>query len=104
MIDVGKLCVTKTYHLEGNGELIVEAYAQVQEIAEATAMDNYPLTLTEATEFSDGNQAEVDRLMCRAKSATFAFALTTAMATYSVLYPSTRQCASFAHSKPGRYN
>ena len=55
VIDVGKLLVTKTYHLEGNGELIVEAYGQVQEIAAATAMDNYPLTLTAATEFSDGN-------------------------------------------------
>ena len=40
VIDVGKLFVTKTYHLEGNGELIVEAYAPVQEIAAATAMDN----------------------------------------------------------------
>ena len=57
VIDVGKLIVTKTYHLECNGELIVEAYAQVQEIAAATtAMDNYPLTLTAATEFSVGNQ------------------------------------------------
>ena len=68
VIDVGKLFVTKTYRLEGNGELIVEAYAQVQEIAAATAMDNYPLTLTAATEISGGNQTEVNRLMCRAKA------------------------------------
>ena len=31
-------------------------------------MDNYPLTLTAATEFSDGNQAEAYKLMCGAKA------------------------------------
>lgn len=68
VIDVGKLFVTKTYDLEGDGELIVEAYAQVQEIATAAALENFPLTLTAATEFSEGNQAEVDRLISRAKA------------------------------------
>ena len=44
-IDTGKVFVMKTYILEGDGELIVEAYSHLQEVATASALEQYPITL-----------------------------------------------------------
>ena len=65
---MGKPLVQKTYHLEGDGELVVEAYTHLQEVCEAAAPEYYPRTLAVATELAEGDAAAIQAMMTEAKA------------------------------------
>ena len=67
-VDMGKPLVQKTYHLEGDGELVVEAYTHLQEVCEAAALEYYPRTLAVATELAEGDAAAIQAMMTEAKA------------------------------------
>ena len=67
-IDTGKMFVMKTYILEGDGELIVEAYSHPQEVATASALEQYPITLDTVRALANGNKPRIAQLMAKAKS------------------------------------
>ena len=43
-IDVGELFAQKTYSLEGDGDMIVDAYTHLQELSTAADIQHYHLT------------------------------------------------------------
>ena len=59
-IDAGLSFVTKTYSMEGDGDIVVDAYDTLQEVATAAALQNYPNTRAMASKYAgDEVQAEV---------------------------------------------
>ena len=67
-IDMGKPLDQKTYLLEGDGELVVEAYTHLQEVCTAALLENYPQTHAVAIEIAgEKNRADVQELMTQAK-------------------------------------
>ena len=54
-VDAGLQFVTKTYELEGDGDIIVDTYTFLQEIATAAALRHYPNTKAMADKFADGD-------------------------------------------------
>lgn len=66
-IDVGKLFVQKTYLLEGDGELVVEAYLHLQELSTACALENYPEAMATAQNIAGDHPNVVEQLMTTAK-------------------------------------
>ena len=66
-IDSGEPFVTRTYLLEGDGELIIAAYKYLREVATACALQNYPLLEAVAQDVADGNDAVKHQLILQAK-------------------------------------
>eukprot|EP00117_Sycon_ciliatum_P001327 scpid51838/ scgid7033/ len=62
-VDVGKSFVQKTYVMEGDGEVIADAYDHLQELTFAVAEPSYPNTLAVAKKLAGDNQAQVPILM-----------------------------------------
>ena len=66
-IDMGKPIVQKTYLLEGDGEMVVDAYACLQELCSAAAVENYPETIATADDIAGGNAAAAAAMVTQAK-------------------------------------
>ena len=62
-VDVGKSFVQKTYVMEGDGEVIADAYDHLQELSFTMAELSYPSTLAVAKKLAGDNQAQVPILM-----------------------------------------
>ena len=65
-IDAGRVFVSKTYLLEGDGDIIVDAYNHLQEVANAAVDICYPNAKAVASLLS-GSQEEAQRLLHNAK-------------------------------------
>lgn len=65
-VDIGKAFVSKTYLLEGDGEVIVEAFDHLQELSHAVADPAYSNTKAIARHLA-GKDAEANRLIRQVK-------------------------------------
>ena len=66
-MDAGQPFVSRTYLLEGDGELATQAYDYLQEVSIACALQNYPLTAALVHQMADGDAALEQNLMSQAK-------------------------------------
>lgn len=67
VLDAGEPFVSRTYLLEGDGELVTLAYDYLQEVATACALQHYPITETVAHEMANGDAGVEQNLMTQAK-------------------------------------
>ena len=67
VIDAGEPFVTRTYLLEGDGELATLAYDLLQEVSTACGLEDYPLLEAVANDLADGNDALKRQMTTMAK-------------------------------------
>ena len=67
MLDAGKPFVTRTYLLDGDGELTNLAYNLLQEVAVACALEDYPLLEAVTNDLANGNDALKRQMTRQAK-------------------------------------
>ena len=61
-IDAGLPFVEKTYSMEGDGEVIVEAYENLQQLATLAALKNFPNAKAMAKKFAGGDNAAAEAI------------------------------------------
>ena len=61
-IDAGLPFVEKTYSMEGGGEVIVEAYENLQQLATLAALKNFPNAKAMAKKFAGGDNAAAEAI------------------------------------------
>lgn len=67
VVDAALPFVRKTYLMEGDGDIIVDAYTNLQEVATAAAMKHYPNTHAMANKIADGNANRFTQLVQNAE-------------------------------------
>ena len=67
VIDAGEPFVTRTYLLEGDGELATLAYDLLQKVSTACGLEDYPLLEAVANDLADGNDALKRQMTTMAK-------------------------------------
>ena len=61
-IDAGLPFVEKTYSMEGDGEIIVEAYDNLQQLATSAALKNFPNAEVMAKKFAGDDDAAAEAI------------------------------------------
>ena len=67
VIDAGEPFVTRTYLLEGDGELATLAYDLLQEVSTACGLEDYPQLEAVTNDLADGNDALKRQMTTMAK-------------------------------------
>ena len=57
-VEAGLPFVTKTYLMEGDGDIVVDAYDNLQEVATAAELQNYPNTRALAKKYAAADEKE----------------------------------------------
>ena len=67
IVDAASPFVRKTYLMDGNGDIVVDAYNNLQEIATATVLRHYPNACAMANKIADGNEDRYTELIQEAE-------------------------------------